>query len=181
MIVVGLDLSLAKTGYTIIKDGGEVLASGLIRSKPTGEKPVHETRRIVKIAEEIVETIDRLCPKENPSLVVIEGLAFMARNTSSLVQLSGLNYLVRVLLDQFNWPFMIVAPTTLKKFITGKGNGDKSLMMMTVFKNYNFESLDDNECDAYALAVCGFACLDKPVREVTKPQEEVIKLLKVQL
>lgn len=180
MIVVGLDLSLTKSGYAIVKDDGKVLASGIIKSKPVGDKPLAETKRIVKIAEDIVEKIDEILPTEDPALVVIEGLAFMAKGTS-LVQLAGLNYLMRTLLTEFKWPFVIVAPTTLKKFITGKGNGEKDLMMMTVFKEYGFESFDNNVCDAYSLAVCGLAVLGKPVRALTTPGKEVLVLLTKQL
>jgi crossover junction endodeoxyribonuclease RuvC len=181
MITVGLDLSLVKTGIVIIHDDGEVLFSGLIKSKPSGDSLLKETQRIVKIAENIMDKIDETLPDTNPDLVVIEGLAFMARNTTALVQLAGLNYLVRVLLAQFNWPFMIVAPTTLKKFITGSGRGDKDQMQMMVYKNYGFESLDNNICDAFSLATCGLAVLGKPLKKNTKPQEEVITLLKKQI
>lgn len=180
MITVGLDLSLVKTGYAIIGDNGEVLNSGVIKSKPTGEKPIEETKRIVKIAEDIMEKIDETLPGKNPDLVVIEGLAFMAQGTS-LVQLAGLNYLTRILLAEFKWPFMIVAPTTLKKFVTGSGKGDKDMIMMSLFKNYGFEAGDNNEADAFSLAICGRAVLGKPLKEPTKPQNEVINLLKKQL
>lgn len=180
MITVGLDLSLVKTGYAIVEDDGKVLASGVIKSSPSGDKPIDETRRIVKIAEDIMEKIDEILPNINPDLVIIEGLAFMAQGTS-LVQLAGLNYLTRILLANFNWPFMIVAPTTLKKFITGSGKGDKDMMMMAIFKNYGFEAGDNNEADAYSLAVCGMATLGKPLKDVIKPQQEVINLLKKQL
>ena len=50
MITVGLDLSLTKTGFAIVKDDGTVLASGIIKSKPNGDKPLDETNRIVKTA-----------------------------------------------------------------------------------------------------------------------------------
>jgi crossover junction endodeoxyribonuclease RuvC len=181
VITVGLDLSLTHTGFAIVDADGEVLGSGVIKSKPVGDKPLSETNRIVKIAEDIVCKIDERLPAENPKLVVIEGLAFMARNTTSLVQLSGLNYLVRVMLAQLKWPFMIVAPTTLKKFITGSGKGDKDKIMMALYKNYGFEALDNNEADSYSLAVCGLAVLGKPRKKLTKPQLEVVKLLKQQL
>lgn len=180
MITVGLDLSLTHTGYAIVKDDGQVLANGIIKSKPNGDKPLEETQRIVKISEECVQKIDEYC-KVDPDLVCIEGLAFMARNTSSLVQLAGLNYLTRILLAQFKWPFLIIAPTSLKKFITGKGIGDKDVMMMKVYKDYGFEAIDNNVNDAYALAVCGLATLGKPLNQPTKPQLEVINLLKKQL
>jgi len=180
MTVVGLDLSLVKTGITVIQDDGTVLFSGLIKSKPSGDSLLAETKRIVAIAEEIMEKIDEFCPDTDPSLVVIEGLAFMAKGTS-LVQLAGLNYLVRILLAEFKFPFCIIQPTTLKKFITQKGNAEKDTMMMCVFKDYGFEAFDNNVNDAYCLSVCGLALLGKPLKKLTVPQQEVVALLKKQL
>jgi crossover junction endodeoxyribonuclease RuvC len=181
MISVGLDLSLTKTGFAIVDDKGTVLSSGIIKSKPVGDHPIDEIRRIVKIAEDVMQTIDETLPNVDPSIVCIEGLAFSVRNTSSLVQLAGLNYLTRILLNQFKWNFVIICPTTLKKFITGSGKGDKDMMMLAVYKNYGHEAIDNNENDAYALSVCGLALLGKPLKKMIKPQEEVIQLLKKQL
>ena len=180
MISVGLDLSLTHTGYAILDQDGLVRASGVIKSKPSGDTHLAETQRIVKIAEEAVQKIDEFKEEGEGILVSIEGLAFMAQGTS-LVQLAGLNYLTRILLAEFGWPFMIIAPSTLKKFITGSGKGDKDMMMMSVFKNYGFESMDNNECDAYSLAVCGLATLGNPVKPLLKPQQEVVSLLKKQI
>lgn len=179
MITVGLDLSLAKTGICIIEEK-KVLFSGIIKSKPAGDKPADETKRIVRIAEEVVQKIDEFCPEESPDLVVIEGLAFMAQGTS-LVQLAGLNYLTRTLLIEFGWKFMIVAPTTLKKFITGSGKGDKDMVSMKIYKEYGFEALDNNVADAFGLAACGMAVLGKPLIKMGVPQKEVINLLNKQI
>ena len=181
MTIVGLDLSLTKTGFAVIKDGGKVLSSGVIKSKPLGDRPIDEAIRISTIAREIVEKLDEVLPDENPDLVVIEGMAFMARNTTALVQLAALNYFIRIILIELGWPFLIIAPTSLKKFITGSGRGEKSLMMMTVYKQYGFEALDDNECDSYGLSVCGLAVKGMPINPLNKPQLEVINLLKKQL
>lgn len=178
--VLGLDLSLVKTGYAVVEEGGKVLASGVINSKPCGKKPIDETMRIIKIVEEIQQKIDDLLPNDPPVLVAIEGLAFMAQSTS-LVQLAGLNYLTRATLARLKYPFLIVAPTTLKKFITGSGKGEKDKMMMTTYKDYGHEALDNNENDAYCLAICGLALLGKPLKKMTKSQTEVVKLLKSQL
>lgn len=181
MIVVGIDLSLTHTGYAILNEKGIVLMSGVIKSKPCGPKPMDETKRIVKIAQEVMGKIGKITPDWGEEILVsIEGLAFMAQGTS-LTQLSGLNYIVRSLLLELEIPFLIVAPTTLKKFITGSGKGDKDMMMMSVYKNYKFESMDNNECDAYSLAVCGLAVLGKPVKKLGIPQNEVVNLLKKQL
>ena len=179
--VVGLDLSLCKSGITIIQEDGKVLFSGLIKSKPVGDLPINEVKRIKKIAEDIMLKIDEILPDKNPDLIVIENLAFMARNTTSLVQLAGLSFLLRILMEEFSWPFILVAPTSLKKYTTGKGNSDKNLMMMSTYKDYGFESLDDNICDSYMLSLCGLSLLGKPLKNMTVPQQEVINLLKKQL
>jgi crossover junction endodeoxyribonuclease RuvC len=181
MNVVGLDLSLTHTGVVILDGKGAILSQSVIRSKPSGDSYLAETLRIIKIAEEAVQRIDEFSPVKNPDLVVIENLAFMARNTSALTQLAGLSHLVRTLLSEFKWPYVLVAPSTLKKFITSKGNSDKNIMMMEIFKQYGHTFLDDNIADAYGLAAVGLAMLEKPINKLTVPQAEVIKLLNVQL
>lgn len=174
MIVLGLDLSLCKTGFTIIKDG-QLVDSGLIKSKPVGDKPLQELERLIEIVDRIEEKVSK------PNLVVIENLAFMARNTTALTQLSGLNYFVRYMLFKKSIPFALVAPTTLKKFVTNKGNADKNMVMMEVYKQYGYSALDDNEADAYALAALGMAVLGKPINKLTNPQLEAVNLIKKQL
>ena len=174
MITVGLDLSLVKTGIAIVRSDNKVLYSGLVKSKPNGDKPINELKRLDAIVNEIMSHLKA----DKIDLVVIENLAFMARNTTALTQLAGLNYLIRTRLwKELHIPFIMVAPTSLKKFITGSGKGDKSLMMMSVLRDYDFESLDDNECDAYSLAILGLALLKKPVKKMNLAQKEVVNLL----
>ena len=179
--IIGIDISLVKTGFAIIKDNGTFINSGVIRSKPSGDKPIDELKRIVRIAEDIMEKINPLLPHHGDILVVIEGLAFGVRNATALTQLSGLNYLLRSLLLESDIPFIICQPTTLKKFITGSGKGEKDKMMMNVFKNYGFEAFDNNVCDAASLAFCGAAVIGKPIKKLGVPQQEVVNLLKKQL
>jgi Holliday junction resolvasome RuvABC endonuclease subunit len=51
-----------------------------------------------------------------------------------------------------NYP-LIVAPTSLKKYVTGRGNGiQKNQMLLNVFKKWNVEFSDDNAADSYGLA-----------------------------
>lgn len=48
---------------------------------------------------------------------------------------------------------LIVAPTSLKKYVTGRGNGvQKNQMLLHVFKKWNVEFSDDNAADSYGLA-----------------------------
>jgi len=173
---LGLDLSLVGTGLISLKDG-EIEVQKLIKSKPVGDKPINELIRIRKIVsdiEDVLSDMDNL-----PDLACIDGMAFMARNTTALVQLSALNYMTRALLADYNIPFVIVAPTSLKKFITGSGASKKDVMLIEMYKRYNVTILDDNENDAYGLAQIGKALKEK--EELTKFQQEVVDLLKKQI
>lgn len=178
MLTIGLDLSLAKTGYSVVKNG-QVLTSGLIKSRPTRTDIKAELERLLYIVSEISAIIDGY--SDEVKIVAIENLAFMARNTTALTQLAGLSYLVREMLHNRGIHFLMIAPTSLKKFITQKGNSDKSLMMMTVYKDYGFESLDDNVCDSYSLAVLSAAALGSPVKPLSAVQLEVVELIKLQV
>ena len=55
-------------------------------------------------------------------------------------------------LGKGNYP-VIVAPTTLKKYVTGKGTGvQKNSMLLNVYKKWGVEFTDDNAADSYGLA-----------------------------
>lgn len=175
MKTLGLDLSLTGTGCVILKDG-HLDTKLLIKTKPSAEKShLNEIKRLLSI----VDKIEGLISENEIDIVTIEGLSFGARNTTSLIQLSGLNYLVRRILYEYNIPFVIVAPTTLKKFICGKGNGGKDVLMMETYKRYGVTLSDDNLCDAYGLARIGEA-LKRDIK-LTTFQKEVVSLLQKSL
>ena len=176
---VGIDLSLAKSGWAVVTDTGKILDSGLVKSKPTSSL-IEETRRILKIIEDILEKVSITLPSAPPTIVCIEGLAFLARGTS-LTQLAGLHHLLRVKCVELEWPFIVISPQSLKKFVTGSGKGDKDKMMMCIYRDYGFEAFDNNVNDALSLGVCGMALLGKPLKSLTQPQTEVVNLLKKQL
>ena len=170
MITIGIDPSLTGTGIVVIKDG-KIIDKCLIKSKPVGDRPNDEIDRI----KGIVHKVDEYLSKYNPDIICMEGLAFMARNTTALMQLAGLNYLLRTMFHGHKQWF-IVAPSTLKKFILGKGAGDKSLVMMEVYKKYGEELSDNNIADAFVLAQIGQAIGGKH-KNLTNPQVEVCTLL----
>lgn len=169
MISLGIDLSLTGTGIVKLKDG-KMINQYLIKTKPTYDN-VSELKRLMKIRDDIdMSSVD---------IAVIEGLAFAVRNSTALVQLSGLNYLVRERLYEEKIPFVLVAPTSLKKFATNKGNCQKDEVMLACYKRWHVTFKDNNISDAYILARIGEALLNDEVK-LTSIQEEVITLLKKQ-
>lgn len=171
-----MDTSLTNTGIVVLKNR-KIFIKELIKSKPKGDLPKDEVMRI-KI---IVRNIEKIVKENIPDIAVIEGLAFMARNTTALVQLSALNYMTRGILIDYDIPFIIVAPTSLKKFITGNGTSKKDVMLISTYKRYGVSLLDDNICDAFGLAHIGLAILGEEKKRITQKQEEVLSLLKKQL
>lgn len=175
MITLGLDLSLTETGTTVLKDGN-LVSKGVIKSKPSGKRPCDEVRRIQGIVNDIKKILD----EHNPDMVILEGIAFMARNTTALAQLAGLSYMVRSEIVDRNIPFLVVAPTSLKKFATGKGNAQKDVVMLETYKRYGVSILNNNECDAYCLSQVGLAA-GGASKKITKTQMEVVHLISSQL
>lgn len=171
MVSLGVDLSLRATGV-IRLENGKIIGRQLIKSKVKGIKPIDELGRLTEIRDSII--------LDDVNIAVIEGLAFMARNTTALCQLAGLNYLLREHFALSGIKFVIVAPTTLKKFITGKGNCAKDMMLLETYKRYKVSFSDDNLCDAYGLAHIGEALINKGTK-LTKFQQEVVSLLQKQL
>jgi hypothetical protein len=58
---------------------------------------------------------------------------------------------------------LIIPPTTLKKYVAGKGKDvKKSQMLLAVFKKWGVELTDDNAADSYSLAriASGYATVD---------------------
>ncbi len=142
-IFVGIDLSLTGTGLVILYENGDIIEQKLISTKSS---EIIE-KRLLKIQEEIsfISEINRL---QN---VYIEGLSFGSKG-QSILELGALHYFIRIFLYQKNINYKAISPGSLKKFVTGKGNAKKNLMLMKVYKKWNIEFEDDNLCDAFSLA-----------------------------
>lgn len=178
MYAIGIDPSLTNTGVVTL-GGGLLRAIDNIKSKKSGDTPTDEMLRLTTIVDDLVRPL----PKNTTGLVAIEGLAFAARNTSSLSQLSGLNYMLRDAIlnrDDLAFKLIVVAPTSLKKFVTGKGNCQKDLMFLKTYKRWKLTFTDNNLCDAHGLARIAEAVLNPGVK-LTRPQQEVVTLVKKQL
>ncbi len=143
---IGLDLSLSSSGCASVSEDGHILKT--IKTKP--DKFKDDLERLIFIRDKIAEFA---C---NPStrLICIEDVYIppkLASSNSSL-KLSMLGGIVRVMLYEKHIPFCLVTPMQLKKFITGKGAGEKSLILREVFRRWEVEASDDNQADAVGLA-----------------------------
>lgn len=151
MIIMGVDTS-TKTGYVILDTEGGVVKAGVIHYKPEDMR----FSRFGRYAEDVSNTVDAY----DVDLVVIEGYAFGGKFNNSLQY--ELGAVIRMRLYEDSTLFVEVPPTSLKKFVTGKGNAKKDLMLLNVYKRWEFDTEDDNEADAYGLAQFGRAMIGEP-------------------
>ena len=163
---VGLDLSLSSTGFCI-KTGNEIRVE-TIKSKP--DTAENDLARLRYICNEIMMRVPRTV-----GMICIEDFFTPgnAKQIGAAIKLAMLGTVIRMTLYESGFPFFIVAPVQLKKFITSSGASQKSLIVMSVYKMYGIEVKDDNQADAMVLAHIAEA-LDKNTTEMPKYQLEVV-------
>lgn len=142
-IYVGIDHSFTGTGVVLLDKGGEILEQKLIKSNP--KQTIEE--RLIDLKEQlsfipVIVNLKRVC---------IEGPSY-GSNGQFILQMGALHFIIRILLFENNVDYEIITPGALKKFVTGKGNAKKELMLLKVYKKWGVEFSDNNMSDAYGLA-----------------------------
>lgn len=151
-MILAFDLSLISTGYYILSENKPIKGGFLTSKGGVIKSSLKEDARLYFIEQRI----DLLLKTHKPDLVVIEGYSFGSRGraTFSSGELGGV---IRLLLFRKKIPYLVVAPTSLKKFISGKGNSSKDMMLLKTYKKYGIEFDNNNICDAFGLAMIGKA------------------------
>ena len=110
-------------------------------------------QRLIDINSQVINFVNT----HNPSLIVIEGLAFRSIGSKAKT-LAGLHYLVACELISLQYEVKIVYPSTLKKYATGRGNASKTDMINAtpreILDQFKCKKIDDL-VDAYWLAKMG--------------------------
>lgn len=174
--VLGVDASLTHTGTAMLCLSSDVRAVQTCTPKSNGAVRLLEVEKFFdKLMAEI--SITHHCKILS---VVIEGYAYSAFNQAH--QMGELGGIIRRFLHLRNIPLIVVQPSTLKKWITGSGKGDKNLILLKAFRKWGIEFCSDHECDAYGLATIGKAMHaiktgSKSLEEFTKAEREVMKTI----
>jgi Holliday junction resolvasome RuvABC endonuclease subunit len=144
-VFVGLDLSLTGTGFCVKR--GSKLEMRTIKTNP--RTAVNDLARL----EYIRDTILDLIPK-SVSLICVEDyfVPYNPKQIGAAIDLIGLGMVVRVALYRLGLPFFVINNNQLKKYVTGKGSGQKSLILMAAYKRWGVEAKDDNQADSAVLS-----------------------------
>ncbi|MFG3276189.1 Holliday junction endonuclease [Streptomyces luteogriseus] len=150
--VLGLDLSIAATGYAL-PDG----QTGTFKGPWKGDW------RLVAIKTAVAGHADAI------DLAVIEDLPTHAKAAGITGMVHGA---VRAVLLEAGVPYALITPATLKAYATGKGNADKTAMAIAALKRTGREFPDDNQCDAFWLRAAGLDWYEQPEFDMPKAQRE---------
>lgn len=93
-------------------------------------------------------------PMTIPNLVILEGYAYGRANQAH--QLGELGGIIRLTLRKAFVPYVVVPPSTLKKYATGKGNASKEEVLVQAVLRRGVEMTND-EADSWWLWQIGLA------------------------
>lgn len=155
MRVMGIDPS-TKTGCVIVEDGKAIFQDVFTAPRKTG------IARAVSIGDRFALRLDQY----KPDLVVFEGFGYA--NKHSLATLVEVSTVLKTIAYLAEYDMLIVPPSRLKMFVTGKGNSKKDDMAVWLFKTYGFEAGSDDVRDAFALAAFGTALRGAPMAKLPK-------------
>jgi Holliday junction resolvasome RuvABC endonuclease subunit len=162
--VVGLDLSLTKSGVAVIVATARntSLVTETFSSKgKRADSLVERHARITGLGKELLHHA------AVADLVVIEGL-FTGPNAGSLIDRAALFWWVAGGLIRREVPVAVVPPTSLKLAIAGKGGADKVQVALALAKLWPDADLGNNDsADAAGLAHLGavWLAMDVPTLE----------------
>lgn len=140
---VGLDPSYNGFGAIMLNEKAEIMEQRLITSSSKDE--VED--RIISMENEFkfIPTVQTLFH------VYIEGPSYSSKG-AFMLQMGALHYYLRIFFRKHNVRYIVKTPNELKKYITGKGNCQKDLILLKVYKKWGIEFSDHNLADAYVLA-----------------------------
>jgi Holliday junction resolvasome RuvABC endonuclease subunit len=164
--VIGFDPSLTSYG---LSDGERHVR---IKTTPVMGSTYHRVQHIFAEINGFVGTV----PADS-FLFVVEGPSYgsaMMAGASAQFDAGYLMCRFDQLARQYGATPHVIQPTTLKKFVTGRGNAKKAEMPLAVFKKWKMEFADDpggDKLHAYCLFRLGEAMLaGKFVAPIAKPR-----------
>ena len=169
MKILGIDSSLTSTGLALIEDD-ELLEHRTIKTKAKEDWYVR-IERIKRVTREWTAKAD---------YVGLENYAFGSRFNREVMAEVGGNIKYDLCDDGFK-PLMI-APSQVKKYITGNGRASKDDVIQNVKEKHNIEFKTSDEADAFVIALITRECIkvldnEDYLETMPEKQKEVIKKL----
>lgn len=176
-VIIGIDSSLKHTAVVVINTNKEILyresivqeSNGYTRQKvrynvedfvfyANGQRldkivnlitdnQINELKRLKVIRDRVIS----ICKKLKVTHACIENRANHGKGR--VLELSSLILMIRVGLYEMGIKDYAISPKTLKGYITNNGSAEKEEVQEALSDRYGIYLEDDNEADAYSLAV----------------------------
>ena len=173
--IVGLDLSLTSTGVCVLPLDDVDTDTPKVLTINTKQRGVPRLRRIRSLLVESIPSPDKT------RAIFIEGYSMGSRSGKAF-DIGELGGVVKVFLKDVGFVDpVLIPPTSLKKFITGKGNGKKELMREWVYRKFGLgsEIFPSNDMvDAYSLCRFGAVWLDWKEGKLPNLNKQTTEVLK---
>jgi Holliday junction resolvasome RuvABC endonuclease subunit len=141
-LYLGIDQSYSGFACTLFSTNGSYQTS-VFKSDLRGIDRLIEIREHLK---QVIETTP--FPIED---IAMEDYAYAGMG--KVFHLGELGGMVKLVCRDAGYYPLLVPPTSLKKYVTGKGTGiQKAQMLLYIYKKWGIEFTDDNAADSYALA-----------------------------
>lgn len=171
MKIMGIDQSFSGTGVCIL-DNEKMTLSKLI---------VPTTKGVYRLVE-IKNALVGIYKETSPDFVYMEKYMFTPQRAMAF-ELGELAGAIKAAFVEMGKIPVVVYTTHLKKFITGSGVAEKSLILLKVFKKFGIEFNNNNLADAFLIAKIGehveivrtIKSKDKQKKGFEKHEWEVIK------
>lgn len=158
MKVLAADLSLARTGWCDGHDHGAI----------TTQSKAPRVDRIEWIAHLLLHP-------NRPDLLVVEGPSYASKGNAT-IDLGRLHGVVEheAYIAAPQIPSATVAPSSVKKYATGKGNAGKAEVLTSAVRRLGYDGSDDNVADAMWLHAACMDALGQPTVTVPKAHREAL-------
>jgi Holliday junction resolvasome RuvABC endonuclease subunit len=168
---IGLDMSLTSTGVCVKTTG--TINIKTIKSDP--HKHPNDLERLRFIVEEVMRSIPIMYfPATHMVCIEDYFVPYNPKQIGSAIKLIALGTLMRVRLYEAGIPFFVVSPSQLKKFVLGKGTGQKDLILREVYKRWGINAENNDQADSVVLAYLAESLIMGSKDDMPKFQIEVI-------
>jgi crossover junction endodeoxyribonuclease RuvC len=167
--IAAIDPSLTSTGIVCgtSAEDYQVTRHG---SKPCGDSCSDRFGRFERLLAGIVSILE----DNKPQLILIENYSFGSKQSGvTQARITEFGGLLRWHLLEHTQLVVEIAPSTLKKFVTGKGNAKKETMLGHVQKRWGVMFDTSDEADAFGLYRMGLV-MAGVVKAETVPQAESV-------
>ncbi len=169
---IGIDASVSGTGLAIVDECGTLVFSNTYTAKVPKNPQWHDQANRIQLITDSIMTA--LYPYKIAGMCIESYAPAYVGSAIPIIELGGM--LKVALLNRYGKTSTIryVPPTVMKKFISGSGNSNKTIISSILAAKYGVQFKNDNESDALGLALIAAVAGNQILPKITKTQTDYL-------